>query len=361
MDAILSHEDSLKLLRVARTSPELELVAPRRPPLPSAGTTDFALLGAALPPEIARPSREHPVHLTFFSREARCKSVRARSTSVLGELPEGAFLEVVRADGTPLAEGAGERAHLFVESPGLCLVRMAHLMERRVNASSLTLNAALVRLAGLGMELCGTYARDPCDPGRGMSTFGLPPVAPAGEVARFLSGAPRMRGLALARRAATFVRDGSGSPHETLLSLAYRLAPSLGGAELAEPRANETIEWPDDALPLLKHRTMRPDFYWPQYRTASEYLGGVHGRDGAYVEDSNRIQDYQSCRLTVFPATYEDIRSSRALGSYIMRIVRAMARYEGEGWARRKEAALLDPEACQARGVLIAHLLPPWA
>lgn len=365
MNAVLAQEDSLELLRIARADPELLLVPAAADELHDgeAGrcALDLALLSAALPEPMARPSRERPLRLLSFSREARCKSGAVRASTLLAHPPEGSFLEVVRADGSPLAEGAFDRARLFVESPGLCLVHNARSLSGRVGSGVLARDSAVIRLAALGMELCGSYARNPESPGRGVSTFGLEPVCSWAELRSYVEGAGHLHGLSLARRAVGCVRDGSGSPHETLLSLAFRLPPAQGGAGLAEPLANAPLEWPEGSRGILKHHTMRPDFHWPQYRLASEYLGGVHGAAGAFVEDSNRIQDYQSCDYTVFPATYEDIRDARRLGAYLARLIRVMAKYEGAAFAREKNAMLLDPDVTRARALLIANLLPPWA
>ena len=367
MDAVVTYEDSLKLLRIARIDSSLALV-PSRPDgfsgdLPARCDFDARLLRAALPESFPQPTSEKPLRLAFPSRAARTKSSCIAPSAVLNGLPEDAYFEVVRADGAPLAEGLHDRVRLFVESPGLSLVRMAHHLGRRIAAGTFSEDAAIIRLAGLGMEFCGSFARDPQDPGRGISTFDLPAVGHAQDILNLLDSLPRMRGLRLARKAAAYVRDDSGSPHETLLSLAYRLPPKMGGVEFAEPLANAPLVWPEQAKAqgILKHQSMRPDFHWPQYLLASEYLGGVHGKPSSLAEDSNRIQDYQSCDYSVFPATYEDIRNTQALGSYLARLARVMALYEGEGFARRIERVLLDPDVRQARAVLIAHLLPPWA
>ena len=303
--------------------------------------------------------REHPIHLLFFSREARCKSMLVRATAMVSPPPADSFLEVARRDGSPLAEGTFDHARVFVESPGLCLVRMADAISGRVGKGALSRGAALIRLVALGMEFCGSYARNAEDPWHGDISYDLAPLCSWSGLQQYVEGASLMHGRPLARRAAARVRDGAGSPHETLLSLAIRLPPALGGAGLPEPLANEPLVWPEDVRGHLKHRTMRPDLHWPQYLLASEYQGGTHGDGTAFVEDSNRIQDYQSCNYLVFPATYEDIRETHCLGDYLAKLVRVMARYEGRGFGREKNALLLDPNVIQARAVLIANLLPP--
>ena len=363
MDAVLAREDSLRLLRIARADPGLLLIPCNEEELRSSEggrcSVDLGLLRAALPEPMRAFDREHPISLLSFSREARCRSELVQAATLLTPPPPGSFLEVARCDGSPLAEGVFDRARVYVEAPGLCLIHMADSVSERIRAGSLSREAALIRLAALGMELCGSYARNSEDPGRGVSAFELDPLCSWTDLQRYVGSTGRMRGRPLARRAAGYVRDGSGSPHETLLSLAYRLPPALGGARLAEPLANEPLAWPQNTLGPLKHRTMRPDFHWPQYLLASEYLGAVHGDETSFVEDSNRIQDYQSCNYMVFPATYEDIRETHRLGDYLTKLIRVMARYEGERFAREKNALLLDPDVTQARAVLIANLLPP--
>lgn len=363
MNVILAQEDSLRLLRAARADPGLRLLPCDEQALRADEggrcSVDLDLLNAALPESVPAPDRDRPLRLLSFSREARCKSNLVRPVTLTAPPPPGSFLEVARADGSPLAEGVYDRARIFVEGPGLCVVHMASSISGRVHDGSLTRNAAVVRLAALGMELCGSYSRDPGSPGRGDTAFGLDPLCSWSELESYVQDAARMHGRPLARRAVGHVRDGSASPHETLLSLAFRLPAALGGAGLAEPLANERLVWPNAARGYLKHRTMRPDFHWPQYLLASEYLGSVHGDGDAFVEDSDRIQDYQSCGYAVFPATYDDIRETHRLGGYLARLVRVMARYEGGRFAREKNEMLLDPEVTQARAALIANLLPP--
>lgn len=363
MNAVLTQEDSLRLLRIVRTSPELQLIpcSARSLRTEEAGrcSLDLPLLCAALPEQMRTPAREHPLQVLSFSREARCKSDFVHPSAMLCDPPDNSFLEVARTDEAPLAEGVGSQARLFVETPALSLIRMSHSMERRVRDGAFSHDAALIRLAALAMEMCGTYARDPIDPGRGTTTYDVSPLCSRTELDAFLTQAPRLHGIRLARQATALARDDSGSPHETLLSFAFRLSAQMGGAEFAEPLPNTPLAWPDHARPLLKHHAMRPDFHWPQYLLASEYLGGKHGEGDEYVEDSNRVQDYQSCGYSVFPATYEDIRSTHALGRYLARLVRVMALHEDDRFAREKNELLLDPDVIQARAVLIAHLLPP--
>ena len=188
----------------------------------------------------------------------------------------------------------------------------------------------------------------------------LLPIAPGAplEMTFFSREATGIRGLRQARRVAALVQDGAGSPEETLLSFAFKLPPELGGIETPPFSENEPIEWPSDVLHLIEHRRMRPDFHWSRHRTASEYNGKEHVSEGAFEEDQRRVRDYQTCGISVFPASYRNVSTLPALNAYLARVAHALAQTEGAEFEARVRRTLADEGASFMRRVLLSQMLP---
>lgn len=358
MNVLLAGMDSLRLTRLARRDPDLLLVPCDAPRPEDCGPVPPEVLRAALPPELSGFDADCPISLVALSRETRSQSARVKPLTVLAALPPASFLEVVRADGGCWS-GEGEPVRLFVESPGLNLVHVSRRMGELVKRGALSEGAALARLLSLVMESCGLYARDPIRPAEGECAYDVEPQVRADDLRAYMNGLDRMRGLRLAREAARFAHDGSGSPGETILSLVMRLPPRRGGIPMPDFEENVPIVWPAGARGLVRHGTMRPDFHWPRHRVASEFDGGVHGLAGALAEDRFRAQDYAACDIVMVPATYADIRSATAIERYVMLVAHKLARCEDDCFLRRVSASVKDPRARAERVVLLSQLLPP--
>lgn len=359
MDVFLAGTDSLKLTRLARRDPRLLLVPAgdvhltRRPAPP-----DLRALRTCLPEIMSGFSPAAPLELDFFTRSSRSESRSLSSRALLATLPEDAFLEVLHSDGGPWADLGNETCRLFVESPGLNLVRMEQSLRMMVESGALSPNAALFRLLTFPMEACGSYVRDPADPAFGTCLFELEPIATPERILALLDEVSGIRGLRNARLAAGLSQSGSGSPEETLLSFAFKLATHLGGIESPAFLENEPIAWPREDLPFVEHVTMRPDFHWPGHRTAAEYNGRVHVSEAAFEEDQRRIRDYQSCGISAYPASYKNVRNIAALNSYLACVAHSLARREGPGYESHVRWALADEGSTHMRTVLLSQMLP---
>lgn len=359
MDIFLAHEDSLRLLRHARREDGLALVrAGPRELSRDHGRIDAPTLARALPEDLLAPTRAHPVSLRFRDDASRSQCAVVRAVPNLGRLPDGSYLEVVRAAGDPLAPEGLEPAHVFVESAGLSLLSAAQTLGGMVRAELLTRNAALVRLSGFLMELCGSYARDPLHPASGEVAYDLAPVSSVAEVASFLASARGLHGRTLAQMAAGYANDGSGSAMETLWYHVFCLPPRLGGLHLRRPLQNVPLLWPPEVSDLVSHQTMRPDFYWASYQAACEHQGKDHASEEALAEDCDRARDYELCGIDYFPVTKRDARSERSVRAFLAQLVRKFAPYEGASFLRRMQQHLDDPDAAAARNVLLSLLRP---
>lgn len=359
MNAFLAGADSLKLTRLARRDPGLRLVTCEDGLCrPAAEPIDPAALREALPQELSGFTVARPLSLASFSRDTRSQSSLVDPRAFLARLPGGSFLEVVRESGVPFGP-ARDPVRLLVESPGISLVGFARKLQQLVKSEAISEDAAFARLLSLAMEACGLYARDPRAPLTGECSYDIESVTSADDLRAYLSELSRLQGLRLAREVARYAKDGSGSPGETVLSLAMRLPPRRGGIPLPDFVENVPIEWPEDARDIVKHQTMRPDFHWPRHHVASEYNGGFHGQSSAYVEDSFRVQDYAACNIAMVPATYDDIRNAASLERFVRLVAKKLAPHEDAGFPRRVAESIADPQAREKRIVLLGQLLPP--
>ena len=228
----LAEGDALRMLRHARRSDGLELVpADGRALRDAEDGIEPEVLLAALPGAVFDP-RARPVQLRFDDAPARSRCSLVRAHSGLRDLPDEGFLEVRDQSGNPLCARGGTVVHVFVESPGLALAGAGAALAVDEAAGRISRNAALVRLVGLAMELCGLYTRDPVSPLGGGAAHDLEPIGCVADAADLLSALPGRRGVARARRALSHANDGSGSAMETLWYALFCLPPRLGGARL---------------------------------------------------------------------------------------------------------------------------------
>lgn len=361
MNIFTAREDSLKILRLARGSSDWRL-EPRSLSEEELLDVrlDYPLLQLALKPMIGGPAPGRPVSLRAFLPGLRSQSKLVRPCVGSLQYCDQGFLEVIKANGEPIASNEDVSVRLFVESAGLTFLEAARALDAHVRKGLLSKESALLRLMGFGMELCGTYARDAFEPFKADCSYGIEPIGDAAQVACGVANASGARGVVLAREAAQYLRNGLASPLEVQVLLGMCLPPRLGGAGLPEPLINTAASWPKGTVGLLNHQTMRPDYQWPAYSLACEADGwGPHSGRQAFTEDRNRQQDYGVCGITMIPVTQEDVATPAGLEGFLAKLVHCMAPFEGRAFEWRAQCALKDQDAHAARTLLVANLQPP--
>ena len=179
------------------------------------------------------------VHLLVTSHDARRRVKGLVLHEVTGPLPKDS---IVRAKGTA-----------YAVCPGLLFVMLAARLP-------------LVELLEVGYELCGSYRL-----GGEVPSYGLAPLTSASELRGYAQRAKGVRGREAALRAAQWLVDGSGSPAETALAIAFALPQRLGGCNLGGFELNRELELGEGAARILGRGFVRPDFYWPRARYAAEF------------------------------------------------------------------------------------------
>lgn len=225
--------------------------------------------------------------------------------------------------------------------------------------------AESLQLIALASEFCGSYARDPLQPMTKDCHHDEPRqcrrfVTPE-ELNEFLLAAPRMDGINLARTAAEYAIDESGSPIETLCNLAWTLPPRKAGLSMPKPLVNKQLVVEDRRLrELLDQKSLRPDLQWPDYHTLVEYLGDKdHASHNARVQDKNRLQNYVAAEYTPFFLMFDDVKNVAAINRTALRIARELQKHGKHREVSRVSRIIKSPGFRERQLKLMATLLPP--
>ena len=145
------------------------------------------------------------------------------------------------------------RDNVLVPSPELCFCIMARHLGR-------------TELLRLGMELCGHYRR-----ADSKTSYELEQLTCTGKLCHFLERMPKVRGIGVAREAASRLIDHSNSPRETLIALMCSLPAQSGGFQLPKPVMNQTIDLPDGAKTIAGQGSAAGDIFWEKHALIIEY------------------------------------------------------------------------------------------
>jgi hypothetical protein len=358
MDLFVTDIDALRMLRIGRTSASLRLLSSDVRDVSShpSRRVDESLLGTLEDLGLGSFSADRPLHLWVPGKGQRIHCLAVRSHVHAAFLPEGSFLQLAPSTASH-ARSFPDELRIFVDAPSLCLSQLSVGFSRLVRLGRLSEQTALVRLAATGMELVGSYARDPSDPLNGPCTYGVAPMCSVDKLAERLHALDGVRGRKMATRVSRWLSSGSASPAETTLDLSLTLPVSLGGLLVRHALLNEPLRFTDHQLSLMAHSSMRPDLYWPEWRLALEYNGRkFHEGSASLAEDAARVQDYQTCGITVFPVTSANLRNVTALEALALRIGQATLPFEGRAERDRIRRAISDDKAHAARILMLAEL-----
>ena len=306
---------------------------------------------------------QNPLAVLVPGASSRSWATGIKNSVLSRDVPRGSFME--------LRDGRGDNAikvpsstRVLIDSPQLALIHACDELWQKVSDHTIDELEALLRLVALASEFCGSYARDPLRPKSGSCYYDKPGecgrfVTPS-DLHSFLSVAPSIGGLALARRVAKFAIDESGSPMETYINHALTLPPRMAGLSMEKPLANKELVVDPGVKGMLKHNLIRPDFQWPDYKMLAEYLGDKdHASRSACVEDKNRSQDYTVSDYRALFLMFDDVRCAAALNRTATTLARGFAKGGKKFEPHRIRRLLKDPDFKQRQTKLIATLLPP--
>ena len=200
------------------------------------------------------------------SSRRQTREIRARCCSA--DLPEGSFYKL--------------RSNLYIASPELVFLRMAHLVPE-------------MRLAEIGLNLCGRYYKN-------LDTSEIDDrsellTTPA-KIQKYLEKASDMRGSTKARKALRWVIGNSGSPAESKMKLQFGNPLWTGGMGLPFTHMNYDVLAGRLAY-LTEQNEFCIDYVNPDLKKGMEYDGREFHQD--YSKDKRRRNALEALGWHVFP------------------------------------------------------------
>ena len=161
----------------------------------------------------------------------------------------------------------------FVVSPEICFIQMGMIFED------------IRELVEFGFELCGSYELDVVPDGDYRER---PALATCDSIAAIIDSMTGMRGVAVARKALRYVREGARSPMETAHIMTLVLPRCMGGAGISAVCMNHRIDIPFELQGLTRRRSVICDGCIPERLLDFEYNGFWHDEEERRVEDEDR-------------------------------------------------------------------------
>lgn len=364
MRLALSGLDAVRVLRSLRRDgvdvsalPRAPLCDPSPEPLRRfrSGNLDLARLGLSCP-----PTAEHPLCVAVPSLRQAPRASFLRASVIRPEsVPAGAFVE--------LGDG------LQIPCPELLFVQMGASMLPAIHLA-------------FGLELCGTFSRDPLDPSDGSSRFDAQTATSAARIAAFVDSCRAVHGIHQAARLVPYLSDEAWSPMEAVVAALLALPFGDLGYDLGPLVLNRRV---DTGVGVRsEHDSRVPDILFAGTHVGLNYDGAGHldiqgvadaaaqaalqpedpalarRRDAAmaavrasYVDDNRRDRELWAQGLLVMPFTYEDVVGEGWLDSLVLWVI---DRIEAEG-ARdltNQRQSLGSPALSRMRQEVVWSLLP---
>ncbi|MBQ9004885.1 MAG: hypothetical protein IJ092_00780 [Atopobiaceae bacterium] len=302
-------------------------------------------------------SPKHPLHIAVPSPKDRPRVKDVVCTVYSGGLPDGAFIDI----------GNG----LAMSSPELLFIELANVMSSEVHLL-------------LGMELCGTYARDSVDPRNGEVAYQVPAVTSVSKLRAFVESCWHVNGMGRAKATLEWLQDGAWSPMEAILAMLAVLPGAMLGYDLWPVDLNKRVDVGENA----EKGERVPDLVFRGTEVGLNYDGEDHlplqeivdaamrvvaspgdeslqkeleqalrdARDGA-VSDKRRDRDLGAAGLTVFAMTKEDLYERGGLDRLMMQVIDAIER-SGKRRLNKQRIMLESKLLSEMRQELIWSLLP---
>ena len=133
----------------------------------------------------------------------------------------------------------------------------------------------------------------------------------------------------------------------------------LGGLELCDFVANESLVLNARERASISYRTITPDFQLPGYRSVVEYLGEIHNEGDNPRIDHRRSLDYQTLGVREFALWYEDVNTINSFMISASRIVSVIEQFDGPE-ARRRFCGLGNDSEFRAKQRVLFAVFRPW-
>ncbi len=194
---------------------------------------------------------------------------------------------------------------IYVESPELCLVRLAALLPRE-------------ELLHCMSNMLGIFAFSTLDR---MSLISRESITNVDKIRDCVRKLPGMQGTKALWSACSWVAERSASPRETSVNLCLALPTRVGGQALPpfEVNAVQTLDEEASRLTVKKH--LVPDVYWRSKKLALEYNSSKHHDTEDELEaDLEKITAMQKMDITVIPISTRQFNDFDAFDAIVKRV-----------------------------------------
>jgi len=247
--------------------------------------------------DLLTAGNSRPLHVAVPTKSSRIWAEGVESVVLERRLPEKTFM--------PVGEG------LFIPCPELLFL----LMDRYMDPLSQLM---------LGLELCGSFSRDPVRPLDGDARLGIVPVASAEKIRTFADAAT-LRGHDQSRELAACLADNAWSPGEALVA-AWAALPFLElGYGLGPIQLNDRIAAEGDLATFAAKKSRVPDILLAGTKVGINYDGGGHldlskvisaaSALGSNPGDSHTSVELNEASRAVRDKYVDDRRRDRELGA----------------------------------------------
>lgn len=307
---------------------------------------------AVSPERIGMSAANGKVYVAVPEGPARIRTAGVVSTVYSTGLPGKAFVDI--GDG------------FSIVGPELLFVEMGALMPLQTQVM-------------LGMELCGTFSRDPFAPRMGEVTYGINPATTVDKLANFVRSTKLVTGLGQAREALQYVADNAWSPMEATVATLASLPASRLGYDMGRVRLNMRVQAEGQLQDLGTKVSRVPDLLFDGTPVGINYDGKGHFDLDAlvasarqdddslsaqqhelrkkYVDDLRRNRELAAAGYVVLPATSEDLFARGGLDALMLEAMGALERFCERDLSRQR-LALQSKALAKARQRLIWSLLP---
>lgn len=217
-------------------------------------------------------------------------------------------------------------AGVFVVSPEICFIQMGMVFDD------------IRELVEFGFELCGSYELEIVPGGDYRERPALATCSSIAAVADEMAG---MRGVAIARKALRYVREGARSPMETAHVMTLDLPRRMGGAGISAICMDYRIEIPPGLRGLTRRRSVVCDGCVPGRLLDFEYNGFWHDEDERRAEDEERRNVLEAMGYRVKVLNRLAFFSCTAFRRHLRSIFRILGIREDKlpsgFWARQEE------------------------
>jgi hypothetical protein len=279
----------------------------------------------ALPPQTGRLTRvEEPLRLAEVRTSA--KTLAAFHSEALGI---GSPLHILSATSAARPRGAGVTSHRLglYEIPAGLLWRLepnVYVCGPELTFIQMAMQLGPVGRSVLGHELCGAYSQF----ARMISGFyDRPPLTTLADIRRVADLMGGVRGVGIARKALRWVREGSRSPMETVVSNMLFLPSSEGGYGFAAPTLNHRVTLDDAASAITGTSCCYVDMSWPELRLGIEYDSSAWHADAE--KDRRRREALAHMDWSIYSIQLDDVRGFVSLDRMVRLFAERVPRARG--------------------------------